>query len=189
MIAKPDLVATDGGANTFFGSPPGRRLALLRHLGRGTARGRGRGAGAPGQSRRLRRAGAGRRSTSTARPVGAFGPTAVGAGLVDAYGAVAALALPPTITITKAPAPLSRNRRPTIEFSANRPVTFTCEVDGGPAQPCASPFVVPAALADGSHGIAVSGVDLAGRSGASGAAGFAIDTRAPRTVSPSTRRS
>ena len=38
---------------------------------------------------------------ASARPVGAFGPSAVGAGLIDAFGAVAALALPPKVTITE----------------------------------------------------------------------------------------
>jgi hypothetical protein len=179
-ISKPDLAATDGAANTFFGIPQAgvwrfygtsasaphaaAVAALVRQANPGA------GAGA------VRSALAG-----TARPVGLFGPDAVGAGLVDAFGAVAALALPPTIAITKGPEPLSRNRRPTIEFSANRPVAFSCEVDGGAPQPCASPFSVPSALADGSHGIAVRGVDLAGRTGSSGTAPFAIDTRRPRT--------
>ena len=44
-----------------------------------------------------------------------------------------------------------------------------------------SPFVVPAPLADGSHGIAVSAIDLAGRSASSGVVAFVIDTRPPRT--------
>ncbi len=180
VIAKPDLAATDGGVNTFFGVPS---AGLWRFFGTSAAAPHAAAVAAlvrqadPGASAAQVRAAL----EGTARPVGGFGPTSVGAGLVDAYAAVAALALPPQVTITKAPAPLSRNRRPTIEFSANRPVAFSCEVDGGPAQPCASPFVVPAALADGNHGIAVSGVDLAGRSGGSGTAGFAIDTRAPRT--------
>jgi hypothetical protein len=180
VIAKPDLAATDGGVNTFFGISS---ASLWRFFGTSAAAPHAAAVAAlvrqanPAASAAQVRAALG----ATARPVGASGPTAVGAGLVDAYGAVAALALPPKVTITKAPAPLSRNRRPTIEFSANRPVAFSCEVDGGPAQPCASPFVVPAVLADGNHGIAVSGVDLAGRSGGSGTASFAIDTRAPRT--------
>jgi hypothetical protein len=118
--------------------------------------------------------------SATANAVDSFGPTAVGAGLVDAFDAVAALALPPTVAITKAPAALSRVRRPTVEFRANRPVAFSCQVDGGPAQPCASPFTVPVDLGDGRHGIAVSGTDLAGRS-ASSAVSFEIDTRRPRT--------
>jgi Subtilase family len=179
VISKPDLAATDGGANTFFGVP---QAVVWRFYGTSAAAPHAAAVAAlvrqanPGASAAQVRAALG----ATAHPVGAFGPSAVGAGLVDAFGAVAALALPPTITITKAPLPLSRDRRPAIEFSANRPVAFSCEVDGGPPQPCASPFGVPRALADGSHGIAVTGVDLAGRSGTV-LATFAIDTRRPRT--------
>ena len=120
--------------------------------------------------------------TATALPVGSFGPEAVGAGLVDAYGAVSRLALPPTIAITKPPQPLGRNRRPTIEFAANRPVAFSCLIDGGAPLPCASPFGFPAPLRDGRHGVVVSGVDAAGRVGSSAVASFVVDTRAPRTV-------
>ena len=179
VIAKPDLAATDGGANTFFGVPQGGvwrfygTSAAAPHAAAVAALVRQVNPGAPAAQVRAALA-------ASARPVGAFAPTAVGAGLVDAFGAVAALAPPPTIAIAKAPSPLSRDRRPTIEFSANRPVAFSCEVDGGPAQPCASPFRVPTTLADGSHAIAVTGVDLAGRSGTA-AASFAIDTRRPRT--------
>lgn len=179
-ISKPDLAATDGGANTFFGNP---QAGAWRFFGTSAAAPH---AAAVAALVRQANPGAGAAAiraalTATARPVGAFAPAAVGAGLIDAYGAVEALALPPTIRITKAPEPLSRNRRPTIEFSANRPVAFSCEIDGGAPQPCASPFSVPAALADGNHGIAVTGVDRAGRSGSSGTAAFAIDTKAPRT--------
>jgi hypothetical protein len=120
--------------------------------------------------------------TATARPVGSFGAEDVGAGLLDAFGAVDSVALAPTIAITQAPPPLSRNRRPTIQFTANRPVSFSCAIDGGAPQPCASPFTVPAALSDGQHGIAVSGVDLGGRTGTSPVASFSIDTKAPQTT-------
>jgi hypothetical protein len=178
-IAKPDLVATDGAANTFFGVV---QAGAWRFYGTSAAAPHAAAVAAlvrqanPGASGAQVRAALG----ASARPVGAFAPSAVGAGLVDAYGAVAALALPPTIAIAKAPPPLGRDRRPTIEFRASRPVAFSCEVDGGTAQPCASPFRVPAALADGSHAIVVIGLDLAGRSG-SAAATFAIDTKRPRT--------
>jgi hypothetical protein len=180
VIAKPDLAATDGGATTFFGS---LQAGTWRFFGTSAAAPHAAAVAAlmrqanPGASAAQVRAELG----ATALPVGAFGPSAIGAGLVDAFGAVAALALPPTIAITKAPPPLGRERRPTIEFGANRPVAFSCQIDGGAAQVCASPFSVPAALGDGAHGIAVSGVDLAGRRGSSGTVLFEIDSRRPRT--------
>lgn len=180
LLSKPDLAATDCGVTTFFApspSPPFRfcgTSAAAPHAAAVAALVR---QGNPGASAGQVRADLG----ETAHPVGPFGPEAVGAGLIDAFGAVGALALPPTITITKAPPALSRNRRPEVEFKANRPVAFHCSVDGGPAQLCASPFSVPAALADGTHGFAVTGVDLAGREGVSNTVSFAIDTRAPRT--------
>jgi len=180
-IAKPDLAATDCGATTFFGSFQG---------GEGVWRFCGTSAAAPhaaAVAALLRQAnpGAGaaqvrERLLATARPVGAFGPDSVGAGLIDAGAALRSLALPPTIAIVKAPPPLSRDPRPAVEFVANRPVAFSCRIDGGPPQSCASPFVVPV-LADGSHALVVSGVDLAGREGRSAAATFVVDTRAPQT--------
>ncbi|MEX2106248.1 MAG: S8 family serine peptidase [Solirubrobacterales bacterium] len=179
-LAKPDVVATDGGANTFFGQVQG---GVHRFYGTSAAAPHAAAVAAlvrqgnPGATAAQVRAAL----TSTARPVGAFGPEAVGAGLVDAYTAVDLLALPPAITITERPQPLSRNRRPTIQFTANRPVAFNCEVDGSAAQPCASPFTFPSELSDGQHGVAVFGTDLAGRVGSSGVVAFTVDTRRPRT--------
>jgi hypothetical protein len=181
VISKPDLAATDGGANTFFGLS---QAGIWRFFGTSAAAPHAAAVAAlvrqanPGASGAQVRAAL----TETAQPVGAFGADAVGAGLVDAFGAVKKLALPPTVTITKAPEPLGRNRRPTIEFTANRPVAFSCQVDGGASQPCASPYGVPTALSDGTHGITISGTDIAGRTGNSGVASFAIDTKAPRTT-------
>jgi hypothetical protein len=183
VIAKPDLAATDCGVTTFFASFR-KAEAVWRFCGTSAATPHAAAVAAllrqanPGAGAAQVRAGL----TATARPVGAFGPTAIGAGLIDASAALGELALPPTIAIAKAPRPLSRERRPAVEFVANRPVAFSCQVDGDAPQPCASPFVVPAALADGSHGIVVSGVDLAGREGRSSVASFVVDTRAPRTA-------
>ena len=181
VISKPDLAATDCGVTTFFAFQD--KLGAWRFCGTSAAAPHAAAVAAlirqanPGASAAAVRADL----TATARPVGAFGANDVGAGLIDASAAVAALALPPTVTITKAPLPLSRNRLPTIEFSANRPVAFSCAFDGREAQLCSSPFTVPIALADGHHGIVVTGVDQAGRSGSSALASFTVDTKAPRT--------
>jgi Subtilase family len=178
-ISKPDVVATDCGATTFFAQLVG---GTWRFCGTSAAAPHAAAVAAlmlqansslsPAQVR-------GALATS-ATPVGSFGPDAVGAGLVNAFGAVESVAPPPTITITKPPAAISRNRTPTIEFTANRPVTFSCEIDGGLPQACSSPFTVPSPLADGPHGIAVSGTDIVGKVGTS-AASFTVDTRRPRT--------
>lgn len=179
-VAKPDLVATDGGANTFFGIP---ESGIWRFYGTSAAAPHAAAVAAlvrqanPGASAAQVRAAL----TSTARPVGSFATDAIGAGLIDAYSAVDSLATAPTITITQPPQALSRNRRPTIQFTANRPVAFACSVDGSAPQPCASPYTVPASLSDGRHGFAVTGTDLGGRAGSSGVASFTIDTMAPRT--------
>lgn len=181
-IAKPDLAATDCGVTTFFYRRTPSQQPPFRFCGTSAAAPHAAAVAALARQANPAAGGGQIRATlsATARPVGAFGPSAVGSGLVDAYGAVRALALPPTVTITKAPEALSRNRRPTIEFAANRPVAFSCQVDGGASQPCSSPYGLPQALADGGHTVAVTGVDLAGRGG-SALAGFAIDTKRPRT--------
>jgi hypothetical protein len=129
-------------------------------------------------------------------------PEAVGAGMVNALAAMTALgsakvddppshvvpsleeeekAPAPTVTITKGPKPLGNETRPTFEFTASRPVAFTCQVDGGTPQRCASPFLVPAPLGNGSHGFVVTATDAQGRSASSGTFSFRIDTTAPVT--------
>lgn len=178
-VAKPDLVATDGGVNTFFGSFGG---GIWRFFGTSAAAPHAAAVAAlalqanPGATPAQIRAAL----TSTARPVGAFGPSAVGAGLIDAGAAVDSLALPPTVNLTRRPAALSRVRQPSFEFQSSRPVSFSCAIDGV-ATACGSPFTWPQRLADGRHSLVVSGTDLSGRVGASPAAVFKVDTRPPRT--------
>jgi hypothetical protein len=113
--------------------------------------------------------------------VGGFGPNAVGAGILDAHRMLEDVALPPVITIVNPPRPLSNNRSPSIGFTANRPVSFACSMDAAPPSPCTSPFTPPVPLADGVHGFAVRGEDLAGRVGISKTVTFVVDTVAPRT--------
>ena len=180
VIAKPDLVATDCGATTFFARLEAGKLEVLWHLrgcatrcGRGGADETGEPVAPPGQLRST--------LAATATPVGAFGYEAVGAGLVDAYRAVSAIALAPAISITERPPALGRNRRPSIGFTASHPVAFACSLDAGGLQPCSSPFVPPAPLSDGIHGFVVQGVDAASRSGTSETVSFKIDTKRPRT--------
>lgn len=183
-IAKPDLAAGDCGLTSFFqpatpGGPPPYRFcgtsAAAPHAAAVAALVRQANPGATAGQVRTELG-------ATARPVGNFGPDAAGDGLIDAFGAVQALALPPKVTVLKAPATLGRDRQPTIEFRADRPVSFACQVDGGVPQPCASPYRLPTPLGDGSHGLAISGTDISGRTGSSGAVFFTIDTRPPRTT-------
>ncbi len=137
-IAKPDLAATDCGVTTFFVPARTGALPLLRHLGRGPARGRGRrpdAAGEPGACRRPRSGPAWRDARAGRR----LRPERRGRRSDRRLGAVDAVALPPTIAITKAPQPLGRNRRPTIEFSANRPVAFPARSTAARRSPAPRP--------------------------------------------------
>ena len=129
-------------------------------------------------------------------------PEAVGAGMVNALAAMTAVGGtkvddPPShvvarskkkkrrrrrrATITKARAAARRTAARPSNSPPTRPVAFTCQIDGGTPQPCASPFVVPAVLGNGSHGFVVTATDAAGRSGSSGVYGFTVDTKAPMT--------
>jgi len=182
LIAKPNVTASDCGSTTFFygfsnggfhfcgtsaAAPHAAAVAALIRSAN------------PGASNAQVRADL----EATARPVGSvatgfFGPTAIGAGMVDADSAVAALALPPVVTITTPPAPSSDQRQPSIAFSANRRASFSCSLDGGSATPCTSPFVPPAPLADGNHEFKVTATDVAGRSG-SATAKFTVEKTLP----------
>jgi hypothetical protein len=86
----------------------------------------------------------------------------------------------PETTITEAPDPLSNQGSPTFEFVADEPASFVCAVDGGPPEPCESPFTI--ALDDGPHAFSVRAIDGAGNSDPSPAEhAWAIDTVAPDT--------
>jgi hypothetical protein len=89
---------------------------------------------------------------------------------------------PPIVTITKGPPPLGKENRPIFQFASNRPVAFTCQVDGGAPEPCASPYLVPSVLGEGPHGFVVIGTDAQGRKGSSGIYSFTVDAKAPKTT-------
>lgn len=181
VISKPDLAATDCARTTFF--TPTKSFGVFRFCGTSAAAPHAAAVAALMKQSNPSLSYAQLRSAlaASARPVGAFGPDAVGAGLIDAYGAVDSVALPPQISITERPPALGRSRRPSIAFGANRPVTFTCSLDGGGPQLCSSPFVPPAPLAEGLHGFVVQGEDATGRVGTSELVSFKIDSRPPRT--------
>jgi hypothetical protein len=180
QIAKPDFAATDGGATTFFSQLESD--GIWRFFG--TSASTPHAAAAVALMRQANpSAGADQLRTAlsqTARRVGAFGPGAVGTGLIDVFAAVKSVALPPKVTITKAPQEFSRDRRPAFQFVANRPASFRCQLGAAAAQPCTSPFAVQASLKDGAYDFTVIGVDAADRGGSSHVA-FKIDTKAPRT--------
>ncbi len=178
-VSKPDVVATDCGVTTFFAS---FEEGVWRYCGTSAAAPHAAGVAALmlQSNPSLTVAQARSALAATAQPVGTFGPNAVGAGLVDAFGAVARIALPPTITITGPPQAVSPNRRPTIAFTANRPVGFSCSLDGSVPQACTSPFVPATPLVDGNHRFEVSGADIAGHIGSS-AVSFTVNTNRPDT--------
>ncbi|HVX33148.1 MAG TPA: hypothetical protein VHA80_08410 [Solirubrobacterales bacterium] len=202
VLRKPDLTATDCASNTFFGilaadgwhfcgtSQAAEHAATVAAMMRQTA---------PLATRASILSAL---ATSATKFTTVTSPEAVGAGMVNALGAMQALggtpvedppswvvasveeeerAGAPSVRITNGPGALSSNNRPTFEFTSNRPVAFACQLDGGTPQPCTSPYVVPAKLADGDHTFVVTGRDAQGRGGSSGVYGFAVDTKAPRT--------
>ncbi len=88
VLEKPDLVATDGGANTFFGSCVAKTWRFF-----GTSAAAPHAAAVAALQRQAEPAASAEEvklaQRSTALPVGAFGPEAGGFGLLDAVEAVA----------------------------------------------------------------------------------------------------
>jgi hypothetical protein len=176
-IQKPDVAASDCVRTTFF-VPSG---GLFRFCGTSAAAPHAAAVVAlarqanPSVSPVQIRAGL----AATARPVGSFGPDAVGAGLIDAYGAIDEIALPPKISFVDPPV-ATKDPTPSIAFTANRPVTFSCSLDGAALAPCASPFTPEEPLHDGPHSLLVRGIDVSGRVGTRELT-FSVDTVPPRT--------
>jgi hypothetical protein len=204
VLQKPDITATDCAATTFFEEPVpsggfqfcGTSEAAEHAATTAALMQQANPLATPGQIV------AAMKSTAT-KFTERKSPFEVGAGMVNALAAMGAVGgLPvddppshvvasraeeekapaPTVTITKGPKPLGNENRPTFEFTSSQPVTFTCQVDGGAVQPCASPYVVPTVLAEGAHGFVVTATDARGRTATSGVYGFTVDTKAPKTT-------
>jgi Subtilase family len=103
-LAKPDIAATDGAQTTFFGSFTG---GVFRFFGTSEAAPHAAAIAALQEELAPTAAVAQIENAqkSTAAAVGAFGPTARGAGLVNALGAVGALRPAPAPVQTPAPTP------------------------------------------------------------------------------------
>jgi hypothetical protein len=97
ILSKPDVVATDCGVTTFFAGFTG---AVWRFCGTSAAAPHAAGIAALMLEAEPGEAPSGIRSAlqASAVEVGAFGPCAVGAGLVEAVGALAELPSPETFT-------------------------------------------------------------------------------------------
>ena len=179
VLAKPDIAATDGGLTTFFGSgnrfygtsaaaPHAAAVAALQLDANPTQ--------TVAQVKTAQK--------TTADPVGAFGPSAAGSGLVDALGAVPANPPPPPSVAITSPG-TTPDSTPSIPFTSTGDVkTETCSIDGAAPQPCSSPFT-PSPLTDGSHTITVVAEDYFGQTG-SDSETFTVDTTPPDTTPPDT---
>jgi hypothetical protein len=91
--------------------------------------------------------------------------------------------VPPTTTITDAPAAIDNSTSVSFEFTSNETgATFECALDGGAYAACTSPATYDG-LTDGSHSFAVRAIDLAGNEDEIPAThGWTIDTSTPDTV-------
>ena len=104
--------------------------------------------------------------TSTAQPVGSFGPEAAGAGLVDAQSAVQTIdAGPPAkAKIKKHPKKKTSKPKATFKFKASGATTFQCKLDKKPFKTCKNPFKVKVKKGK-KHSLKVRGLDNVGNIG------------------------
>ena len=156
VLDKPDVVATDGGINSFFGSgnrffgtsaaaPHAAAIAALQL------------AAEPSLSAAEVKA----KQRSTAVPVGSFGPLAAGAGLIDAPAAlVAGDRTQPPLAFAKKPKKRTKKKRARFVFATEPGASLECILDAKRLKPCGihSTFKVK----PGRHRILVQATDRAG---------------------------
>jgi hypothetical protein len=109
ILAKPDIVATDGGASTFFGSCLGDAWRFF-----GTSAAAPHAAAVAALQREAKFAATpaeiSQAQRSSAAAVGSFPPAAVGTGMLNAVGAIEALGVSPSspgAPVESAPSPVS----------------------------------------------------------------------------------
>ncbi|MEZ4368839.1 MAG: kelch repeat-containing protein [Kofleriaceae bacterium] len=92
-------------------------------------------------------------------------------------------AVPVETTIDAAPAALSATATATFEFSASRPASFLCRLDGGAPSACASPLALTG-LAEGDHAFAVHAIadDDGVVDGTPATHSWRVDTTPPETT-------
>jgi len=177
VISKPDITATHCTANTFFGTPTS---SGFRFCGTSAAAPHAAGVAAlqhaevPGATTAQIRAAL----TATARPIGSFPATTVGAGLIQSPQAIDLLTPTPRVTITSGPTGRVREDRPRFRFSSDGPDSFECSFDGGPAGSCSPGYRPRRPLSDGGHRFTVTAIDLVGRR-VSASRSFRVDTTGP----------
>jgi hypothetical protein len=164
VLDKPDVAATDCGLTTFFSAnrPAGD---FFRFCGTSEAAPHAAAVAAlqleanpRATPAKIRRA-----QAETARPVGDFGHADVGAGLIDAVGAVDEMATP-RLRITSHPARRTASRRARFKLAASEPAKLRCRLDGGRSEPCHSPRSYRH-LTVGPHDFIARGKDGVGRAG------------------------
>jgi hypothetical protein len=86
---------------------------------------------------------------------------------------------PPPPTITAKPSDPSNSADPTFAFSdGDGTATFTCQLDGGPAEACSSPKSY-SGLGEGPHAFGVTAIDPAGNVSSATNYGWTIDLTPP----------
>lgn len=177
VLNKPDVAATDGTINTFFG----QFCPACRFFGTSASSPHAAGVAAlqleanPALSaEQVKQA-----QRATARPVGTFGPLAAGAGLIDARAAIGSEPTPPPTAAASAPE-LTNDPTPTITVTTTGDLASeSCSVDGGAGQACSGTFTPSSPLGDGRHTVTVTATDHFGQS-ASGSATVTVDTKVPK---------
>lgn len=139
VLSKPDVAATDGGANTFFGSLVSE---VWRFFGTSASAPHAAAVAAlmleevPAASPEEIRAGL----VESAAPVGTAGPCAVGGGLVDAVGAIEYLLAPAPTPKQPCTPPISP---PPPEEGGTEPPPIAVEPDGETPNPSVPTSAVP----------------------------------------------